>query len=65
MQARIVRGTPPSTSDRKPVWQLETRPGPKGDWSRLYGSGHTSTSKSELIRTAERNAWTVIPDDAP
>jgi len=65
MEARIVRGTPSSTLMKKPLWQLETRPSPKSDWSRLYGSGHTSTSRTDPIKTAKVEGWILVSDEDP
>jgi hypothetical protein len=65
MEARIVRGTPSRTLQGQPLWQLETRPSSKSDWSRLYGQGHSSTLEAELRKTAQLNGWTIVPSDHP
>jgi len=48
MEERIVRGTPSRTLQGQQLWQLETRPSSKSDWSRLYGHGHSSTIEADL-----------------
>lgn len=63
MQARIVRGTPSKTLQGQSLWQLETRPSPKSDWSRMYGSGHNSTLEHDLVQTARINGWTIIHEE--